>query len=76
MTAACESGSQRCRSWNEVRSAPGSGGQTGLALGYIQSGKTTSITALIAAAADQGYQIIVALLGGTNLLLDQNKRQA
>lgn len=49
------------------------GGQTGLALGYVQSGKTTSITALIAAAADQGYQIIVALLGGTNLLLDQNK---
>ncbi|QCB92185.1 Z1 domain-containing protein [Cellulomonas shaoxiangyii] len=51
----------------------GVGGQTGLALGYVQSGKTTSITALIAAAADQGYQIIVALLGGTNLLLDQNK---
>lgn len=51
----------------------GIGGQTGLALGYVQSGKTTSITALIAAAADQGYQIIVALLGGTNLLLDQNK---
>jgi len=51
----------------------GSGGQTGLALGYVQSGKTTSITALVAAAADQGYQIIVALLGGTNLLLDQNK---
>jgi len=48
-------------------------GQTGLALGYVQSGKTTSITALIAAAADQGYQIIIALLGGTNLLLDQNK---
>jgi hypothetical protein len=49
------------------------GNQIGLALGYVQSGKTTSITALIAAAADQGYQIIVALLGGTNLLLDQNK---
>ena len=53
----------------------GSLGQTGLALGYVQSGKTTSITALIAAAADQGYQIIVALLGGTNLLLDQNKER-
>ncbi|MGO1317662.1 MAG: Z1 domain-containing protein, partial [Cellulomonadaceae bacterium] len=51
----------------------GHGGRTGLALGYVQSGKTTSITALIAAAADQGYQIIVALLGGTNILLDQNK---
>jgi hypothetical protein len=51
----------------------GVNGQTGLALGYVQSGKTTSITALIAAAADQGYQVIVALLGGTNLLLEQNK---
>lgn len=48
-------------------------GQTGLALGYVQSGKTTSITALIASAADQGYQLIVAILGGTNLLLDQNR---
>jgi len=46
---------------------------TGLALGYVQSGKTTSITALTALAADSGYQLIVALLGSTNLLLDQNK---
>ncbi|WP_018157208.1 Z1 domain-containing protein [Demetria terragena] len=45
---------------------------TVLALGYVQSGKTTSITALAAAAADVGYQVIVALLGSTNLLLDQN----
>lgn len=47
-------------------------GSTGLALGYVQSGKTTSITALIAAAADAGYRLIVALLGSTNLLLEQN----
>ena len=46
---------------------------TVLALGYVQSGKTTSITALAAAAADRGYQIVVALLGSTNLLLDQNR---
>lgn len=46
---------------------------TGLALGFVQSGKTTSITALAAAAADDGYQLIVALLGSTNLLLDQNR---
>jgi hypothetical protein len=45
---------------------------TGLALGYVQSGKTTSITALIGAAADAGYRVIVALLGSTNLLLEQN----
>lgn len=48
---------------------------TVLALGYVQSGKTTSITALAAAAADEGYQVIVALLGSTNLLLDQNKQR-
>lgn len=46
---------------------------TVLALGYVQSGKTTSITALAAAAADRGYQVIVALLGSTNLLLEQNR---
>ncbi|MGH8953445.1 MAG: Z1 domain-containing protein [Microbacterium sp.] len=46
---------------------------TGLALGFVQSGKTTSITALAATAADEGFQVIVALLGSTNLLLDQNK---
>ena len=47
--------------------------RTGLALGYVQSGKTTSITALIAAASDEGYRVVIALLGSTNLLLDQNK---
>ncbi|KAB7745564.1 hypothetical protein GA707_06550 [Nostocoides sp. F2B08] len=50
-------------------------GETVLALGYVQSGKTTSITALAAAAADDGYQVIVALLGSTNLLLDQNSER-
>lgn len=65
--------------WHSVREilepgpAEGSSSQsTVLALGYVQSGKTTSITALAAAAADAGYQVIVALLGSTNLLLDQN----
>ena len=53
----------------------GRGGSTGLALGYVQSGKTTAITALVAAAADQGYRVIVALLGSTNLLLQQNQQR-
>ncbi|MBA2955079.1 hypothetical protein GON03_12130 [Nocardioides sp. MAH-18] len=48
---------------------------TVLALGYVQSGKTTSMTALAAAAADAGYQVIVALLGSTNLLLGQNSER-
>ena len=65
--------------WHSVREileqgpAEGTSSQsTVLALGYVQSGKTTSITALAAAAADAGYQVIVTLLGSTNLLLDQN----
>ena len=45
---------------------------TGLALGYVQSGKTTAMTALSAECADRGFQIIIALLGVTNLLLSQN----
>ena len=47
-------------------------GNTGLALGYVQSGKTTAITALIAKAADSGYRIIITFLGSTNILLSQN----
>jgi len=45
---------------------------TGLALGYVQSGKTTAMTALAAECADRGYSVIIALLGVTNLLLSQN----
>lgn len=48
---------------------------TGLALGYVQSGKTTAITALVALAADAGYRVVVALLGTTNLLLEQNTQR-
>ena len=47
----------------------------GLALGYVQSGKTSSMSTLIAKAADQGYRVIVALLGGTNILLEQNQNR-
>lgn len=70
----------RQRIWSSVRDilargpAPGERVHSvGLALGYVQSGKTTSITALAAEAADAGYQVILALLGSTNLLLDQNR---
>ncbi|HEU0130876.1 MAG TPA: Z1 domain-containing protein [Mycobacteriales bacterium] len=53
--------------------APGGhAGATGLALGYVQSGKTTAITALAAAAADAGYRVVVTVLGSTRLLLGQN----
>lgn len=48
---------------------------TGIAIGYVQSGKTTAFTALIARAADAGYRVVVAMLGSTTLLLDQNSRR-
>lgn len=48
---------------------------TGLALGYVQSGKTTNIIGLSAAAADAGYRIIIAFLGSTTLLVDQNSER-
>jgi len=68
--------------WSSARSILGHGPLAGgkasttcLALGYVQSGKTTSITALLASAADAGYKIAVVLLGSTNLLLDQNRQR-
>ncbi len=51
------------------------GKRTVLALGYVQSGKTTSITALCATAADRGFQVIIAILGSTILLRDQNRQR-
>jgi hypothetical protein len=56
-----------------LRHGPDAEGQSiGLALGYVQSGKTTAFSALTALAADAGYKVIIAFLGATRLLLDQN----
>jgi hypothetical protein len=46
--------------------------RTAMVLGYVQSGKTTSMSTLMALASDDGVDIVVALLGTTTLLLDQN----
>lgn len=45
---------------------------TAMVLGYVQSGKTTSMAALMALACDEGVDLIVSLLGSTTLLLEQN----
>lgn len=45
----------------------------GLALGFVQSGKTMSFTTLAALAADNGYRIVIMVLGNTHLLVDQNR---
>jgi hypothetical protein len=66
----------RVRIWesaNNILTSYDNGNNTVLALGYVQSGKTTSITALSAAAADRGFKVIVAILGSTLLLRDQNR---
>ena len=70
---------ERERLWKSAQNIlshrPVGGCSTGLALGYVQSGKTTQMIALTAAAHDAGYRIVVALLGSTNLLLDQNSNR-
>jgi hypothetical protein len=57
------------------RSLPFSGAdqtRTGLVVGYVQSGKTMSMTAVSALARDNGCRIIVLLAGVTTNLLQQN----
>ena len=46
--------------------------ETGLALGYVQSGKTMSFTSLIAMARDNGYQVIIVLAGTQKVLIRQS----
>jgi hypothetical protein len=47
----------------------------GLVVGYVQSGKTTNFTGVIAKAIDAGYRLIIVLSGTTNLLRDQTQRR-
>jgi hypothetical protein len=45
---------------------------TGLVIGYVQSGKTLSFTALTALARDNKYRMIIVLGGTTTNLVQQN----
>lgn len=47
----------------------------GLVLGYVQSGKTSNYTALIAKAVDSGYRLIIVLAGTDNGLRLQTHRR-
>lgn len=47
----------------------------GLVVGYVQSGKTANMTAVIAKAVDSGYNLIVVLAGMTNKLRAQTQRR-
>jgi hypothetical protein len=47
--------------------------ETGLVIGYVQSGKTMSFTAVAALARDNGYRLIVVLSGLTRSLFFQSR---
>jgi len=48
---------------------------TNLVVGYVQSGKTMSFTALSALASDNGYRVIIYFAGNKNNLLDQTTKR-
>lgn len=47
----------------------------GLVVGYVQSGKTANMTAVIAKAVDAGYNMVFVLAGLTNKLRQQTQRR-
>ncbi len=47
----------------------------GLVVGYVQSGKTANMTAVIAKAIDEGYNMVIVLAGLTNKLRQQTQRR-
>ncbi|MBQ6038013.1 MAG: endonuclease [Bacteroidaceae bacterium] len=48
---------------------------THLVVGYVQSGKTMSFTALTALALDNGYRVVIYLAGTKNNLLNQTAKR-
>jgi len=51
----------------------GGGSETGLVVGYVQSGKTLSFETVIALARDNGYGMVIVLAGTKNNLRDQSE---
>jgi len=49
------------------------GQTTGLVMGYIQSGKTLSFTAVAALARDNAYRMVIVIAGTTNNLAEQSR---
>jgi len=49
-----------------------SGQDTGLVIGYVQSGKTMSFTTVAALARDNGYRLIIVITGTTVNLFKQS----
>jgi hypothetical protein len=51
------------------------GKETGLIIGYVQSGKTTSFTTVTALARDNGYRLVIVITGITRNLFGQSKER-
>jgi hypothetical protein len=47
----------------------------GLVIGYVQSGKTTNFTAVMAKAADAGFRLVIVMSGLTKSLRNQTQRR-
>lgn len=49
-----------------------SGEETGLVIGYVQSGKTMSFTTVAALARDNGYRLVIVITGTSKPLFEQS----
>ena len=49
--------------------------ETGLVIGYVQSGKTLSFTTVASLAQDNGYQIVIVITGTSVNLRDQSTKR-
>jgi hypothetical protein len=56
---------------NAIPPSSANGSVTGIAIGYVQSGKTMSFTTLTTIAIDNGFRIIIYFAGVKNNLLEQ-----
>lgn len=55
-----------------INPVSGTDANTGLVIGYVQSGKTLSFTGLTALARDNKFQLVILLAGTTNNLVEQS----
>lgn len=55
-----------------VNPTASTGSETGLVVGYVQSGKTLSFTTVMALARDNGFQLVIVVAGTSKLLLKQS----
>lgn len=59
----------------EVKNSKNYENNTGLIIGYVQSGKTMSFTSVIALAQDNNYRIVIVIAGRQKILLNQTTKR-